>query len=418
MPRRARRWPSGSSPRATAASSRCSTARTICSTLAGARRDRALRGGRPARWSVAPTTSRSWRARSRRRTTPSGSTQVRRALEDARHHRGVRHRRWHPGAPQLHRRRRVVPLVYAHPDVHRDARTSTPIEDHVRVDFELRGCPVDKGQLVEVVTALLAGREPQLPTPPRVPRLQGRGTTCVLVAPGVPCLGPVTAAGCGALCPACGRGCFGCFGPSDQPNTDALSARFRELGLATTRSAGVRLGDRRRAGVQPGQPGRLRPPGSGGGAPMTSARVPRRRKGTGLRPGGVADPRRGRGRRARAHRRAHVADVQLRIYEPPRFFEAFLRGRQFREAPDITARICGICPVAYQMSAVHALEEALGIDRSTARCARCGACCTAASGSRATRSTSTCCTRPTSSATRAASPWRRSPRDRRLAGCG
>jgi len=56
-----------------------------------------------------------------------------------------------------------------------------------------------------------------------------------------------------------------------------------------------------------------------------------------------------------------VEDVELQIYEPPRFFEAFLRGRDFREAPDITARICGICPVAYQMSACHAMEDALGI---------------------------------------------------------
>ena len=56
-----------------------------------------------------------------------------------------------------------------------------------------------------------------------------------------------------------------------------------------------------------------------------------------------------------------VSDVQLKIYEPPRFFEAFLRGRDYREAPDLTARICGICPVAYQMSAVHAIEDALGV---------------------------------------------------------
>jgi sulfhydrogenase subunit alpha len=56
-----------------------------------------------------------------------------------------------------------------------------------------------------------------------------------------------------------------------------------------------------------------------------------------------------------------VRDVELRIFEPPRFFEAFLRGRSFMEAPDITARICGICPVAYQMSAVHAMEDALGV---------------------------------------------------------
>jgi coenzyme F420-reducing hydrogenase alpha subunit len=56
-----------------------------------------------------------------------------------------------------------------------------------------------------------------------------------------------------------------------------------------------------------------------------------------------------------------VADVKLRIYEPPRFFEAFLRGRSFREAPDITARICGICPIAYQMSSIHAMEAACGV---------------------------------------------------------
>jgi coenzyme F420-reducing hydrogenase alpha subunit len=56
-----------------------------------------------------------------------------------------------------------------------------------------------------------------------------------------------------------------------------------------------------------------------------------------------------------------VADVKLKIFEPPRFFEAFLRGRSYLEAPDITARICGICPVAYQMSAVHAMEDAMGI---------------------------------------------------------
>ncbi len=59
-----------------------------------------------------------------------------------------------------------------------------------------------------------------------------------------------------------------------------------------------------------------------------------------------------------------VEDVKLRIFEPPRFFEAFLRGRSYREAPDITARICGICPVAYEMSAVHAIEDALGVTPS------------------------------------------------------
>ena len=59
--------------------------------------------------------------------------------------------------------------------------------------------------------------------------------------------------------------------------------------------------------------------------------------------------------------KGELRETELRIFEPPRFFEAFLRGRSFMEAPDITARICGICPVAYQMSAVHAMEDALGI---------------------------------------------------------
>ena len=61
-------------------------------------------------------------------------------------------------------------------------------------------------------------------------------------------------------------------------------------------------------------------------------------------------------------RDGEVVEAQLEIFEPPRFFEAFLRGRSFDEAPDITARICGICPVAYQMSACHAMEDALGVE--------------------------------------------------------
>ncbi|HDL00918.1 MAG TPA: Ni/Fe hydrogenase subunit alpha, partial [candidate division Zixibacteria bacterium] len=56
-----------------------------------------------------------------------------------------------------------------------------------------------------------------------------------------------------------------------------------------------------------------------------------------------------------------VQDIKFKIFEPPRFFEAFLRDRHFSEAPDITARICGICPIAYQMGAVHAMENALGV---------------------------------------------------------
>ena len=95
-----------------------------------------------------------------------------------------------------------------------------------------------------------------------------------------------------------------------------------------------------------------------------------------------------------------VTDVKLRIYEPPRFFEAFLRGRAFTEAPDITARICGICPVAYQMSAVQAMEQ-ICVLRWMDSYVRFGVCSIAANGSRAMHCTCSCSMHPTSSATTA-----------------
>ena len=109
--------------------------------------------------------------------------------------------------------------VYAHPDYISTLDTSTPIGDHVRVDFELRGCPIDKAQLLEVISAFLAGRRPAIPAHSVCMECKRRGTVCVMVAKGTPCLGPVTHAGCGALCPAYARGCYGCFGPMETPNT-------------------------------------------------------------------------------------------------------------------------------------------------------------------------------------------------------
>ena len=70
---------------------------------------------------------------------------------------------------------------------------------------------------------------------------------------------------------------------------------------------------------------------------------------------------RGRARSPWKIRGDKVTDVKLKIMEPPRFFEALLRGRKYSEAPDITARICGICPIAYQMSAVHSIEQAFDV---------------------------------------------------------
>jgi len=104
----------------------------------------------------------------------------------------------------------------------------------VTVDLELRGCPIDRRQLLDTLAAVLTGRRPDLPLHSVCFECKARGTPCVLVARGTPCLGPVTAAGGGALCPAYGRGCYGCFGPAATPNTPALTARLRELGMDET----------------------------------------------------------------------------------------------------------------------------------------------------------------------------------------
>ncbi|MEZ6189069.1 MAG: oxidoreductase [Planctomycetota bacterium] len=121
--------------------------------------------------------------------------------------------------------------VYARPEWIETLGTSTPIADHVPVDFELRGCPVNPRQLEEVLAAFLAGRKPAIPSYSVCVPCKRAGTVCVTVARGTPCLGPITQAGCGALCPRYHRGCYGCFGPSESPNTAALAARAQELGV-------------------------------------------------------------------------------------------------------------------------------------------------------------------------------------------
>jgi coenzyme F420-reducing hydrogenase gamma subunit len=123
-----------------------------------------------------------------------------------------------------------VAAVYASPQFIDTLGKSTPISDHVRVDFELRGCPINKGQLLEVVSALLHGRKPAVPAHAVCVDCKRNGTVCVMVAHGAACLGPVTHAGCGAICPACHRGCYGCFGPKEMPNTESLSRGLEALG--------------------------------------------------------------------------------------------------------------------------------------------------------------------------------------------
>ncbi len=125
-----------------------------------------------------------------------------------------------------------ISIVYAKPEYISTLEKSTPIAEHVKVDFELRGCPVNKYQLIEVINAFLHERKPTIPSYSVCVECKRRGTVCVMVAHGTPCLGPVTQAGCGAICPAYHRGCYGCFGPKETPNTASLSAWWRKLGVA------------------------------------------------------------------------------------------------------------------------------------------------------------------------------------------
>ncbi|MBP6297982.1 MAG: oxidoreductase [Anaerolineae bacterium] len=126
----------------------------------------------------------------------------------------------------------LIPMVYANPKYIETLGKSTPIADHVFVDFELRGCPISKPQLVELISAYLHGRKPNVPRYSVCVECKKRGTPCVMVSRGIPCLGPVTQAGCNGLCPAYNRGCFGCFGPAESANTRAMSVRFEALGLS------------------------------------------------------------------------------------------------------------------------------------------------------------------------------------------
>jgi sulfhydrogenase subunit delta len=164
-------------------------------------------------------------------------------------------------------------VVYARPDFISTLATSTAIADHVEVDFELRGCPIDKRQLLELLTALLTGRKPQIPAHSVCYDCKLRGAACIMVARGIPCLGPVTQAGCGAICPAFGRGCYGCFGPVADPNLTALAARLRRHGMtdddidrvlttfnaASPALAAARHSGRDQAGQQDQQPGAREP---------------------------------------------------------------------------------------------------------------------------------------------------------------
>ncbi len=121
-------------------------------------------------------------------------------------------------------------IVYAHPEFVETLGTSTPVAAHVPVDFELRGCPISKLQLLETISAFLHGRRPNVSGRSVCAECKERGNVCVMLAHGAPCLGPVTHAGCAALCPSYSRGCYGCYGPAETANVASLVERLRVNG--------------------------------------------------------------------------------------------------------------------------------------------------------------------------------------------
>lgn len=121
--------------------------------------------------------------------------------------------------------------VYPHPDWLKVLPQTTAISEYVKVDYQLQGCPIARDQLIEAITAFLQGRSPQIPRESVCAECKRNAYNCIAVCPGVPCLGPITQAGCGAICPAFGRGCYGCFGPKENPQVKSLASWWSARGM-------------------------------------------------------------------------------------------------------------------------------------------------------------------------------------------
>jgi coenzyme F420-reducing hydrogenase gamma subunit len=121
--------------------------------------------------------------------------------------------------------------IYANPTYIHTLSQSTPVAAHVTVEFAINGCPISREQLLEILTSVLIGRAPQLPAHAVCVECKRKGTVCVLVAKDIACLGPVTHAGCGALCPAFNRGCFGCYGPMESAHSESLCQGLTAHGI-------------------------------------------------------------------------------------------------------------------------------------------------------------------------------------------
>jgi coenzyme F420-reducing hydrogenase gamma subunit len=125
--------------------------------------------------------------------------------------------------------RGMAAAVYPRPEAVAMLADATPLAAHIAVDAELHGCPVDRSQLLNLFSALVFGRTLRTPGHSLCVECKRRGIACLIVTRAEPCLGPVTRAGCGALCPAHRRGCFGCFGPHPSANFQAMDRVLERL---------------------------------------------------------------------------------------------------------------------------------------------------------------------------------------------
>lgn len=119
-------------------------------------------------------------------------------------------------------------LVYARPDYINTLATSTAIAEHIKVDYELHGCPINKRQLLDVILSFIIGKRPSAEGQSVCMECKAKGNVCLSVASKTACLGPVTHAGCGALCPTYGRGCYGCYGPKEMAEPVFLTSHFEK----------------------------------------------------------------------------------------------------------------------------------------------------------------------------------------------
>lgn len=121
--------------------------------------------------------------------------------------------------------------VYAKPEFIQSLSTSAAIANHVKVDFELWGCPVSSRQMFTAIRTLLYGVPPLSLREKVCQECKRRGNVCILVTQDAPCMGPVTRTGCGALCPSFGAPCYTCYGPAEGVNTASFGQRLIGLGL-------------------------------------------------------------------------------------------------------------------------------------------------------------------------------------------